>query len=75
MLLAVATMKIGLGWSCIHDSSVPNIRCDRPPSADSELADANAFSISSIQSTAGAIDSAWPSASRSRFSLSPMYFW
>ena len=25
----------GWRWSCIHDSSVPNIRCDSPPSAES----------------------------------------
>ena len=74
MLLAVAMRKIAWRWSCIHDKSVPNIRCERPPSADSVPAEANAFSISSIHSTAGAIDSAWARASRSRDSLSPMYF-
>ena len=47
-LFAVAIRKIGWRWSCIQDSSVPNIRCDRPPSAESLLAEANAFSISSI---------------------------
>ena len=67
-------MKIGWRWSCIHDSKVPNIRCDSPPSAESLLAEAKAFSISSIHNTAGAIDSAWCRASRSRASLSPMNF-
>ncbi len=67
--------KMGWRWSCIHESRVPNIRCDKPPSADSLLAEANAFSISSIHKTAGAMDSAWRKASRSRASLSPMNFW
>ena len=55
----MAIRKIGWRWSCIQDSSVPNIRCDSPPSAESLLAEAKAFSISSIHSTTGAIDSAW----------------
>ena len=72
--LAVAIIKIGWRWSCIQDSSVPNMRFDSPPSADASEADANAFSISSIQRTTGAIASACVSAFRSWLSLSPMYF-
>ena len=43
MSFAVATMKIGCRWSCIQDSRVPNIRFDKPPSADDVDAEANAF--------------------------------
>ena len=58
MSLAVAAQKIGESWSCSQFKSVPNMRLDNPPSADSADAEANAFSISSIHSTTGAMDSA-----------------
>ena len=74
MSLAVAMMKIGRRWSCIQVSIVPKIRCERPPSAESALAEAKAFSISSIQKTTGDIASACARASRSRASVSPTNF-
>jgi hypothetical protein len=58
--------------SCIHVSSVPNMRLDSPPSELWLAAEAKPFSISSIQTTTGAMRSAWCSASRRRFSDSPM---
>ena len=47
-------------------------RFETPPSDSDEREDANAFSISSIHSTTGAMNSACLSASRSRRSDSPM---
>ena len=47
MSLAVAIRKTEAVRSCIHVSSDPNIRRDRPPSVLSLAAEANAFSISS----------------------------
>ena len=64
MSLAVATTNTGVWCSCIQVSSVPNIRCERPPSALRLAAEANAFSISSIHRITGAIISVWRRASR-----------
>src|ERR1700723_1330011 len=55
ILLEVAARKTLLLWSCIQVSSVANRRWERPASASPlELAEAKAFSISSIHITTGA---------------------
>ena len=56
MLFAVATTKTGSFFSCIQVSKLPKTREAVPPSVLSELLKPdNPFSISSIQSTHGAI--------------------
>ena len=70
--MAVATTKIPGGRSCSHLRNVPSMRSDTPPSPSSPIA--NAFSISSIHRTTGAMASAADRASCSRCSDSPTYF-
>ena len=76
MSLAVAMMKIEAAV-VLHPGKhrAEDSRCESPPSAESALAEANAFSISSTQKTTGDIASACVSASRSRASVSPTNFW
>jgi hypothetical protein len=59
--LAVPITKTACFFSCIHESTLPNTRCEVPPSNPPP---AKAFSISSIHSTHGAMVSTKASARR-----------
>ena len=73
MSFAVAMTKTLSFLSFNHVRNVPKIRLVVPASAPSPPPPANAFSISSIQRTIGAICSAVFTARLRFFSLSPTY--
>ncbi len=70
---AVATMKTGAVFSCIHDRIVPSASALTPPSAAPWVAPASAFSTSSSQRMQGATASATESALRRLPSDSPTH--
>ncbi len=70
---AVATTNTSSFFSCSHVRNAPNIRKPTPPSASPPEVELKPFSISSSQSTEGAMVSAIAIARRKFFSVSPTY--